>query len=613
MGEAIWTLEGVSVGGADRDRLQQVDLQIVEGVTAVIGASGAGKTSLLNLLVDFEKPDVGDVRFKPSRNGVATSRFWAPPQGGLWPHLTAIEHLLCAMASSDRREAQKQLASFDLEPLVDQRPDRMSEGERARLSVARALATCASVIVLDEPLVHVDPSRMDLYWQHVLSTAKQQQTSIVFSTHTPGFVVGGADRAVCLEEGRIAYEGSVERLYHAPPSASLARCLGPVNWFTPEEANIWLKESSVTTGESRCLRPEQIELVDDSQSPLVVQSCRFEGAVCQTELTHTVARTDRSITHRTSAKRPAIGSRVAIRILALLMAVGVLGCEAKEDPSLEFSEVRHLFLAPEGTQMPSPRGLTVNKEGQLVVLDTIGRVLVQDIDGKVIRQWKMPETSVGRPEGIMQLKDGRYVVADTHYHRVVFFDVAGKVTQMFGERGDGPGQFQYPVHLDQDPDGNLYVAEYGGNDRVQKFTLDGKWILSFGQFGTEPGQFGRLSGIAWHDGKIYAADAVTHRVQVFTDDGKFISILGGADPPALRFPYDLAFGSNDLLYVVEFGAGRLTALDPATGAVVGRFGRNGNGKGQMSTPWGVAIDPKGPLWVADTGNRRLLRLSQASP
>ncbi len=110
--------------------------------------------------------------------------------------------------------------------------------------------------------------------------------------------------------------------------------------------------------------------------------------------------------------------------------------------------------------------------------------------------------------------------------RVVFFDHDGKVVGMLGSQGTGPCQFRYPVCVTQDPHGNFYVGEYGGNDRVQKFTVDGKFLLQIGKAGSGPGQLQRASGVVWRDGKVYVADSFNNRIQVFTDTGKYLSIIG---------------------------------------------------------------------------------------
>lgn len=101
--EALWTLDRISLGAA---RLREVSVEIPRGLTAVVGWSGAGKTSLLNVLVGFERPDRGVIA---APGGVA----WAPQDGGLWPHCTAREHLEIAGAPAEA--AAELLEAFDLD------------------------------------------------------------------------------------------------------------------------------------------------------------------------------------------------------------------------------------------------------------------------------------------------------------------------------------------------------------------------------------------------------------------------------------------------------------------------------------------------------------------
>jgi DNA-binding beta-propeller fold protein YncE len=180
---------------------------------------------------------------------------------------------------------------------------------------------------------------------------------------------------------------------------------------------------------------------------------------------------------------------------------------------------------------------------------------------------------------------------------------------LFRSEGSGPGEFVYPVAVCQDGTENLYVAEYGSNDRVQKFGRDGACLLAFGGFGTEAGNFQRPSGLVWRDGRVYVADAINNRIQVFADDGRFVGVLAppGRAPAALHFPYDLAPAPDGGFHVVEYGAGRLTKLGP-DGALLGRFDTSGTAAGPLRTPWGLAGDAAGRIWIADTGNRRIVEL-----
>jgi ABC-type multidrug transport system ATPase subunit/DNA-binding beta-propeller fold protein YncE len=618
MNNALWQLTGVGLGR----RLRDITLQIEPGVTAILGHSGAGKTSLLNVLVGFEKADSGKLICAPAVAGRVPSPgapppgekhriplFWAPADGGLWPHLTVAEHIAAVTGGNAGAKAKidRWLEAFDLGYRRDSRPDTLSAGEQARLSVARALAANAAVLVMDEPLVHVDPSRVGKYWEVVRQHLQAAGVSLVFATHSPRPVLAEARRVICLQEGCLQYDGEVEPLYWQPATPELAGRLGEANWLEPEAARLWLQREETR---ARCFRPEQILVQPDGQSPLVVESARFQGSIAEVDVRHEPTGAVRTIFHRPASNHLARGARIALKaLLCLFLCVHVAGWrQTAGGPAISVSEVHSWPVPPQDLLQPAARSLAIGNQGEVIALDTGGRVLVYAPDGSVARQWHMPESKNGNPEGVCVLRDGRIVVGDTHYHRVVVFAPDGQSFTTFGKEGQGPGEFIYPVAVTKDARENIYVAEYGSNDRVQKFTSDGRFLLAFGGFGTRPGDFQRPSGLVWHDGKIYAADAFNNRIQVFSDDGKFLKILDSAGQPlALRLPYDLKLGPDNDLFVIEYGAGRVTRLD-LDGRVLGRYGSTGTGIGQFATPWGIAADARKRIYVADTGNRRVVEL-----
>ena len=103
------------------------------------------------------------------------------------------------------------------------------------------------------------------------------------------------------------------------------------------------------------------------------------------------------------------------------------------------------------------------------------------------------------------------------------------------------------------------------------------------------------------------ADAINNRVQAFTEKGEFRGILGEGVLD-LRFPYDIAAAPDGTLFVVEYGSGRVTRID-TTGRLLGRYGSTGAGSGHFVTPWGIAVDSRTRIRVADTGNRRMVELT----
>jgi DNA-binding beta-propeller fold protein YncE len=264
-----------------------------------------------------------------------------------------------------------------------------------------------------------------------------------------------------------------------------------------------------------------------------------------------------------------------------------------------------------GRHLPAPRALYSDSDDTVYVLDDAGRVLIYAPNGTLEKHWYMPDYDVGRPEGICRLRDGRIAVADTHYHRVVIFtkDATGEVSRMFGSEGTEPGQFVFPVSVCQDPDGTLYVGEYGDHQRVQKFREDGTFITQFGRHGTAEGEFQRPSAVVWSDGTVYAVDAFNNRIQLFTDDGKFVRVIQlPATSAPLEFPYDLNVTPDGRLFVIENKAARLTVMRP-DGTIEGRFGRPSRGLDGFYAPWGLTVLSDGRVLVADTGNHRLVELT----
>ncbi len=613
----LWTLDDVSLEGRGRPRLEGVSVSIPAGRVAVLGASGSGKTSLLNLLVGYEQPDRGSVnRLVPnSIQGDSPPRsplFWSPPDYGLWPHLTVREHLVAVAPEGQQRCGDQLLRQFGLEPVAGAYPESLSQGECSRLSVARAIAAQPRCLVLDEPLEHVDAGHRDDCWRGLREWVAENAASLVFCTHSAERVLSEADWCLCLDQGRLVWSGTVDELYSRPGNPAIAAFLGPCNWVEAVSSQQSAISVETTPLRLRPVRPERLQILVDEDGPYCVESERFSGSVAEVEVTALGTGMTERLYHR--PPRPALqaGDRVSLRILAVLFATLMClwqsGCNRGTAAEMSVVSSTMIRIPVDGKRMPAPRALATSPAKELYVLDDSGRILVYDQMNKLIRQWRMPESSVGKPEGIRVLQDGRVAIADTHYHRVVFFDQQGNLLSMFGQEGEQPGEFTYPVDLMQDPSGYLYVAEYGGKDRIQKFTPDGKFVLEFGGLGTGVGEFQRPSGMVWIDSKIYVADAINNRVQVFDEQGKSIQVLDWADQGGLYYPYDIALSPHGQLFFVEYGACRVSVADPA-GKLVAQFGHEGRGHHELWTPWAVTVSEDHRVFIADTGNRRIVQLT----
>ncbi|MCY2968561.1 MAG: ATP-binding cassette domain-containing protein [Planctomycetota bacterium] len=445
MKKILWKLDDVQVAGTGQPRLAVTGLEIPAGVTAILGPSGAGKTTLLNLLAGFERPAAGTVVSYLAVTPGELPLFWGPPGDGLWPSETVVEHLRrVAPSGTPPGEAERLLELFGLKDKSDVRPDLLSQGECSRLSLARALASQARVLVLDEPLVHVEPARLLPYWD-VLHAERPAGGSLVFSTHEPELVLRSAQHVICLAEGNVVFSGSAEQLERDPPSEALAWYLGAANWIPARESPLWLGHSSA---DDRCVRPHDLQAEVASDGPLLIETVRRSRGLNELDARHEPTGERRRFFLSRLAQELQTGVRVRFSVLGLLLALcltlsGCGGATAGSDQTL--TEVGYWMLPSEGIRIPAPRAVHAAGD-DLYILDNVGRVLVYDGEGELKKQWWMPEYSVGRPEKICLLPDGRLAVADTHYHRVILFDQEGTEVGRFSSC-DGVRRRGEPLRL----------------------------------------------------------------------------------------------------------------------------------------------------------------------
>lgn len=599
----LWSISNATLAGRVHPRLAGVTSSIPAGVTAIIGDSGAGKTSLLNLLTGFERPSEGTVQFHGDAGGRLPC-FAAPQDDGLWPGVAVRRHLELVAPDPDAALVDSLLENFDLRPLEDAMPESLSRGEAGRVAIARALAVNARVLILDEPLSHVDSTRRAFYWDRLIAHCERHETSVVFASHEPADILRFANHVIVVQQGRITFDGPTPELYLRPPNAALAGLLGPANWFDPADPTV---RQTYDFTEKTCVRPERLVLEPTATGDWQVLRTRSAGLYHETDLRHLPSQAERRVLHRFAQDAdPAPGSRVRLLWGILLCAVFLAGCDAGgQTETLAVESVDVFALPADGTRLPAPRDIALGEQGEWIVLDNAGRVLVYRADGTLDRQWRMPDSADGNPEGACLLSDGRIAVADTHYHQIVVFGRDGEVLTTFGGSGKEPGQFIYPVAIETDPQGNLYVAEYGGNDRIQKLSPTFEFIQEFGSFGSGAGQFQRPSGIVWNAGKLFVVDAFNSRVHVFSDSGEFLELLR-IEPVGLHYPYDVASGPTGELHIIEYGAGCLSIVNQE-GRITARFGAD-DPNHRLATPWGLAVNEQGEIWLADTGNRRVVRL-----
>ena len=170
----------------------------------------------------------------------------------------------------------------------------------------------------------------------------------------------------------------------------------------------------------------------------------------------------------------------------------------------------------------------------------------------------------------------------------------------FGSHGSGNGQLYSPQGIAFDNDNHLYVADCG-NHRVQKFTVDGQYLLQFGSKGSGNGNLYLPKGLTLYNGKVYISDSKNSRILVFQTDGIFLHTIGSGQ---LGSPHDVAVNGNNQLLIVDNGHHCIHTFT-LDGDYVGKIGTSRTGPGQLSYPYSVAVDLYGFILVANTSNHRV--------
>ncbi|MBN9443519.1 amino acid ABC transporter ATP-binding protein [Bosea sp. (in: a-proteobacteria)] len=222
--------------------LHGIDLSLTSGeVVAIIGPSGSGKSTFIRCMNMLEVPDAGEISFRGRRVG-PKFRGAGDMLGlgelrrhvgmvfqhfNLFPHMSVLENVIEGPITVQRKPrgeavdiAMDYIAKVGLAEKRDARPDQLSGGQKQRVAIARALAMQPDALLLDEITSALDPELVGEVLGVVRGLAEQGMT-MVLVTHEISFAADVSDRVVFMEAGRIAEQGSPERILHTPDNDRL--------------------------------------------------------------------------------------------------------------------------------------------------------------------------------------------------------------------------------------------------------------------------------------------------------------------------------------------------------------------------------------------------------
>jgi molybdate transport system ATP-binding protein len=210
-----------------------VRFAVAGGATALFGPSGAGKTSVINMIAGLLTPDRGSIALDDMMLFAAAAGINVPPhrrrigyvfqEGRLFPHLNVRQNLDYGRRMSghprDTGEFERIAALLDIGQLLERRPRLLSGGERQRVAVGRALLMRPRLLLLDEPLASLDAARKQEILPYLVRLRDDAGVPMVYVSHTAAEVRRIATTVVRLNAGRVVATGGLELLKEAEADA----------------------------------------------------------------------------------------------------------------------------------------------------------------------------------------------------------------------------------------------------------------------------------------------------------------------------------------------------------------------------------------------------------
>ena len=239
-------LEGMEKRVGAATHLYPLNLELVPGqLNVLLGATLAGKTSLLRLMAGLDAPTAGRIQ-------EGSGRVWRDVTGLPvrqrdlamvyqqfinYPSLSVRENIASPLRlrSVAKGELEQRVATIAeqlrLTPFLERRPAELSGGQQQRTALARALAKDAGLLLLDEPLVHLDYKLREELRAELLQLLRVRSTTVVYATTEPQEALQLGGNVVVMEAGRVVQSGSTLEVFHRPATLAAARAFSdpPLN------------------------------------------------------------------------------------------------------------------------------------------------------------------------------------------------------------------------------------------------------------------------------------------------------------------------------------------------------------------------------------------------
>jgi len=203
-----------------------VKFETTGNATALFGPSGAGKTSVVNMIAGLVRPDRGRIALDDTVLFDSAARIDVPAhkrrigyvfqEGRLFPHMTVAQNLdygrWMSGLKADTAERDRIIALVDIGALLTRRPGKLSGGERQRVAFGRALLMKPRLLLLDEPLASLDRARKLEILPFLARLRDEAHVPMIYVSHQAGEIQKLCSQVVRIEDGRVEAAGGLELL-----------------------------------------------------------------------------------------------------------------------------------------------------------------------------------------------------------------------------------------------------------------------------------------------------------------------------------------------------------------------------------------------------------------
>ncbi len=291
-----------------------------------------------------------------------------------------------------------------------------------------------------------------------------------------------------------------------------------------------------------------------------------------------------------------------MKLLRTFFALAALASAQNNWPVLDYVLDPGWPRLPAGWTFEETPGVAVNLRHQIFVFHRGPHSIMEfDQAGNMLRSWG--DGVFVRPHGLKFDPEGNLWAVDDQGHVVVRMDHHGRVRMVLGRKntkGETNDLFNRPTDVAFAANGDIYVSDGYGNNRVVKFDKNGKFLTAWGKKGTGEGEFNLPHSVAVDNrGRVFVGDRENHRLQVFDANGKFI-----AQWKHVGSPWGIAITYDQTMFTCDGHNNRILRMT-TNGDVIGVIGGPGKLPGQVDFSHHIAAASTGEIYVAEIKNWRV--------